>query len=77
MTTTWEVPDDLDWHMLPRDDGQIVEVTYACDEYYLYCRTYDRSDRTTSYQRAEWGQDDIRFEPWNGILPTHGDWENQ
>lgn len=76
MTATYKTRkylESLHYHVMPIDQGQIVTNAYACDEYHLYCRTYDASDRTTRYSSAEWT--DGEFEPWNGKLPEHGDWE--
>lgn len=53
------------WHIPPERLGQIVEVSYACDEDgYPVCRTEDRATRAVTYQRAtELARDD--YEPWN------------
>jgi len=69
---------DLNWMQMPVDGGQIVDVTYAEDDGKLYCRSYDRSDKTTTitYREIDGSadEDDLRFEPQNGILPaTTGD----
>jgi hypothetical protein len=65
--------DGLEWHQLPRDGGQIVSVTYATDEEFLYRHSYDRSDQTHAYFREsinmDADEDFLRFEPWNGNLP--------
>ena len=68
---------DFDWRQCPADGGQIVDVKYAMDgeSYFLYRRRHDRSDNTCNYQRAELDQDDSEFEPWNGSLPNHGEWQ--
>ena len=73
---------DLDYSMLPVDGGQICERSYATladgDGGYLVLRTHDRSDDKTTYHVAELDMDadeDSRFEPWNGILPAHGEFE--
>jgi len=67
------------FYQQPEDAGQIVEVSYALasDHELLVCRSYDRSDRTTSYHCAELDPDgDDTFEPWNGQLPaTVGGWD--
>ena len=68
--------ESLDWHQLPQDGGQIVSVTYAADETYLYRRTIDRSDGRLTIERAERLDDEDDFEPWNGLLPSHGPWED-
>lgn len=72
---------DLQWHQLPVDGGQVVSITYVMDENYLYRHTLDRSDKSETLERCAWDQyaddADIRFEPWNGILPAlAGDWES-
>ncbi len=70
MTTT----ENLTWHQLPRDAGQIVDVTYAADweNSTLYRRTHDRSDGEQSIESAAITGGE--FQPWNGILPTVGEW---
>src|SRR5690606_3115606 len=57
------------------NQGQIVEVSYGCDEDYVYRKTYDRSDRTTAYARFEHPdtpEQEFDFDPWNGE-PSLGD----
>ena len=72
--------ENLTWHVMPQDQGQIVELAYASDpehDRYL-CRTRDRSlmpgtgDRYDAlpYDEAE---AEGEFEPWNGALPA-GTW---
>lgn len=68
---------ELTWHQLPIDAGQIVDVTYACDwdAMRLYRRSHDRSDGTvtTTYYMID-ETSDAPFEPQNGLLPdTIGD----
>lgn len=70
--------DDLKWHQLPQDSGQIVDVTYADDGDWLYYRRHDRSDNTSTIYCTridnDADEDQLRFEPWNGLLPaTTGD----
>jgi len=64
----------LKWYQMPQDGGQIVSITYAIDEYWLYCCSHDRGDNTYNIERALWNQRarecNQRFEPWNGILPS-------
>lgn len=71
---------DLKFQMCPVDAGQIVEVTYAADEDGVWCRTYDRSDRTTTYQFAAYparaSESALRHEPWNGIIAAHNSWRD-
>lgn len=69
----WEI-DDLEFRQCPEDGGQIVDVTYAIDEQWLYRHTHDRSDgeeyiicTRINYQSHEY---DLLFEPQNGILPA-------
>lgn len=70
--------ESLNYQMMPRDAGQIVEVSYACDEDGVWCRIHDRSDGETSYQFASYyaraTEDQMRHEPWNGRLPRHNQW---
>lgn len=75
IATTREYAETLDYRTMPRDAGQIVEVSYACDEDGVWCRTHDRSDNSTVYHfgayNARATEDQLRFEPWNGRLPKH------
>lgn len=73
---------DLTWYQMPVDAGQIVDVTYAFEpigggDGWLYRRTHDRSDGTRSVERAA-VEDDASgvFQPWNGLLPEHGEWQD-
>jgi hypothetical protein len=80
MKTTHPRISDLDgttWHQLPRDGGQIVDVTYAVDGEYLYRRSHDRSDGEMTVTRQHIDETgEVEFEPWNGQLPdTDGDEE--
>lgn len=65
------------WQQLPADAGQIVDLTYAVDweSRTLYRRSADRSDRSVEIESAEIVGGN--FEPWNGILPEHGEWQKQ
>ena len=68
--TTIETIRGLQWHQLLTDGGQIVDVTYATDEAYLYRCTHDRSDSSICIERAELDDDsETEFEPQNGQLP--------
>lgn len=61
---------------LPQDGGQIVAVSYCHHEDgYLYCRSYDQSDKSLTISRAIVDEDsETGYEPQNGILPeTIGD----
>jgi hypothetical protein len=64
----------LTWHQLPRDAGQIVDVTYAVDweSGTLYRRSHDRSDGGQSLEAATIV--DGEFQPQNGILPVVSEW---
>lgn len=63
------------WHQMPADAGQIVSVTYRVDwdAFKLYRQTHDGSDNSIEIEVAQI-TDDGEFEPWNGILPSHGEW---
>ena len=78
--TSQQVIDALDFQMMPEDGGQMIEVTYACDEYGLWCRSHDRSDSTTRYEYAAYParitEEQMRFEPWNSRLPRHNQWRD-
>jgi hypothetical protein len=63
------------WYTRPVDQGQMVHVSYSTDGEVLYRRQYDRSDRTESYDCAAIEGSCEDFEPWNGKLPSHDDWE--
>ena len=67
----------LDYEMMPVDGGQIVDISYAVDEDYLYQLSHDKSDNTTSYSRAPLDPDgETEFEPQNNQLPDiDGEWE--
>lgn len=69
--------DGLTFHQLPVDGGQIVDISYAVDEGYLYTRRWDRSDNSTRVWREEIDEtSETEFEPQNGQLPeTNGDEE--
>jgi hypothetical protein len=59
---------DLEYHVMPQDEGQIVEYSYAlwtdgCGGGLVIQRVHDRSDGSTDYYAAESRGD---FEPWNG-----------
>jgi hypothetical protein len=79
MKTTRDYLDTLTFFMMPVDGGQIVEVTYACDADGVWCRTFDRSDRSESYGFAKYNaratEAQLAFEPQNGKLPKHNSWK--
>lgn len=67
-----DIPDDLAYHQMPRDGGQIVSVTYAAGRGHLYERVYDRSSGEIKITRYRWRADaKTEFAPWNGALPEH------
>ena len=71
--------EDVTFHVPPRNQNQIVEEAYGSDcAGLVFRRTFDRSDRSTSYAVAD--VDDCGcdgectcFEPWNGV-PSGFDW---
>lgn len=65
-------PDEIqdDFLTPPENQGQIVEVSYACTEDYILECTTDRSDNSTkivAYQYPADGSEDGGIEPWNGV----------
>jgi hypothetical protein len=60
------------FHTPPANQGQIVEVSYACSEGYVIRRRYDQSDRTTDYAIAKCLNDDDG-DYWNGA-PANKRW---
>jgi hypothetical protein len=67
---------DLDFEQMPRDAGQIVNVTYAVDweSDTLYRRTADRSRPNSGIAIHEARIISGEFDPQNGSLPEHGEW---
>lgn len=64
--------EDLNYIIPPRNYGQTIEVSYACDEHHIYERSFDRNDQTTTYARFEHPDSDAEFDPANGE-PELGD----
>jgi len=64
-TTTY---DDFVYHTAPKDQGQIIKISYAADweNGRIICRSFDASARTISYATADSDDLDGEFEPWNG-----------
>lgn len=62
-------------YVIPRcNRGQTIEVAYACDENYIYERSFDTSDRTTIYARFEHSEEsDVWSVLCSGLLPELGD----
>jgi hypothetical protein len=68
--TKWT--EDVTFHTPPENQGQIVLVSYGCDEDYIYEKTYDQSDRSTVVRVYEHPETDCDWDPWNGA-PSTGD----
>ena len=68
---TLEQAENLIYHTLPQDAGQMVAVSYCHNlDGFLYRRSYDQSDRTMAITRAVVDEDSpTQYEPWNGVLP--------
>lgn len=75
MKATQRYINSLEFRTMPRDEGQIVEVSYACDEDGVWCQIYDRSDGSVVHEFAKYyakaSEAQLKFEPWNGSLPRH------
>lgn len=54
----------------PRNQGQIVEVSYGCSPDYIYERSYDQSDRTVVITAYAHPRHECDFDPWNGEPET-------
>ncbi len=72
---------DIEFAVMGKDQGQIVEYAYAVHpDGLLVCRRSDGSDRSVSYTAAEidmdGDEDSLRFEPQNGLLPECGEYED-
>src|SRR5215470_14457991 len=65
--------DGVTFHVPPVYQGQTVEVSYALTPLSVVEKSYDRSDRTTSYQIASWTPALERWSesrgPWNTAPP--------
>ena len=67
---------NLEYQVMPVDQGQIVEISYAVDGGYLYQKIHDKSDGFVTYSRAEILEDlEVEFEPQNNKLPGCDEWE--
>lgn len=70
--------DSLEFHMLPQDGGQIVDVMYATDQDGVWRQIIDGSDGSVSYQFAKYyaraKEESLVFEPHNGTIPRHNKW---
>jgi hypothetical protein len=49
-----QLADPLRWITPPRNQGQIVTVSYACTPEGVWERTYDASDRSQAVRFARW-----------------------
>lgn len=58
--------EDVSFTIPPECRGQIVVVSYGCDEDYIFERRCDQSDRTTSVSVYEHPAEECDFDPWNG-----------
>jgi len=58
---------DITWHVPPANQGQIVTVSYGCDDDgTLWEKTFDSSDRSTSVRHLGTADSyEGRWEPWN------------
>jgi len=59
------------WLTPPENQGQIVEVSYACTEDYILRCWHDRSDGETRITAYDWPAKDEPFAPWQSV-PSHG-----
>jgi hypothetical protein len=54
----------------PRNQGQIVTVSYGCSPDYIYEHSLDQSDRTVTITAYQHPSHDCDFDPWNGEPET-------
>lgn len=68
------VPDVDRFHTPPRNQGQIVEVSYGASPDFAVMRSYDRSDGDTTYFVAPWTKKLSSWwesvGPWNDVPPV-------
>lgn len=57
----------LSYTVPPVNQGQIVEVAYAVTPDEVVRRTFDKSDRSVSYETADLCEMSGEFEPWNRV----------
>lgn len=78
MKASKQYVDSLEFHMMPQDRGQIIDVRYACDEDGVWAWSHDKSNRSDSYDFAKYNaratELQLSFEPQNGKLPRHNKW---
>ncbi len=55
----------------PRNQGQIVLVSYACSADYIYERAYDQSDRTVTITAYQHPRHECDFYPLHVMLEQH------
>lgn len=58
----------LEWHITPRDQGQIVTYAYAVDGPNIYCLRTD-GDKSRSLEIGDITDSEELFEPQNGSIP--------
>lgn len=52
----------------PENQGQIVTVSYACDEISVFMERLDRSDRSATYFAADWENlPEDEMEKWDPV----------
>jgi len=51
-------PRGMDWHVPPKNQGQIVTVSYGCCNSIVYCHWYDASDREEHTYWRDWKKSD-------------------
>lgn len=66
------------FYTLPEDQGQAVKVSYAIDSDNMVLCQRNESNGVVSYYYAEidLSEEEILWEPWNGIIPFHCGWNS-
>jgi hypothetical protein len=64
----------LTWITPPRNQGQIVEVSYATDGESIFRRTLDRSDLSEVIECRDFEEGE-NFNPWNEAPRSNDAWE--
>jgi hypothetical protein len=57
----------LKWHIAPKDQGQIVEVSWAETFDGVLEKIFDKSDRSFVVRIHPWLKNDAEFDPWNEL----------
>lgn len=72
----------MTYYTLPEDQGQFIHVEYALGDGVLIRRVTDRSlepglagSVVLSASKLNYDGIETSFEPWNGILPAHGEFK--